>query len=103
MRPPADPRAAEIIAELRQLGYLIRGAELNGTRDPAAIARRARLQREVREHSWLAAGPGDVTSGASLAEISAVLRSTGQVLVSLLAADGALHAVVLAGDRKSVV
>ena len=30
VRPPADPRAAEIIAELRQLGYLIRNAELNG-------------------------------------------------------------------------
>ena len=41
VRPPADPRAAEILAELRQLSYLIRDAELNGTRDPAAIARRA--------------------------------------------------------------
>jgi tetratricopeptide (TPR) repeat protein len=103
VRPPADPRAAEIIAELRQLGYLIRNAELNGTRDPAAIARRARLQREVREHSWLAAGLGDVTSGASLAEISAVLRATGQVLVSILAGDGVLHAVVLAGGRVRLV
>jgi tetratricopeptide (TPR) repeat protein len=103
VRPPADPRAAEIIAELRQLGYLIRNAELNGTRDPAAIARRARLQREVREHSWLAAGPGDVTSGATLAEISAAARATGQVLVSILAAGGVLHAVVLAAGRVRLV
>jgi len=103
VRPPADPRAAEIIAELRQLGYLIRDAELNGTRDPAAIARRARLQREVREHSWLAAGAGDVTSGATLAEVSAAARATDQVLVSLLAAGGVLHAVVLAGGRVRLV
>jgi tetratricopeptide (TPR) repeat protein len=103
VRPPADPRAAEIIAELRQLGYLIRNAELNGTRDPAAIARRARLQREVREHSWLAEGPGGLTSGASLAEISGVLRATGQILVSILAGDGGLHAVVLVGGRVRLV
>jgi CHAT domain-containing protein len=103
VRPPADPRAAEIIAELRQLGYLIRNAELNGTRDPAAIARRARLQREVREHSWLTAGPGDMTSGATLAEVSAALQATDQVLVSILAADNVLHAVVLAGGRVRLV
>jgi tetratricopeptide (TPR) repeat protein len=111
VRPPADPRAAEIIAELRQLGYLIRDAELNGTRDPAAIARRARLQREVRELSWHAAGPGDaagdaaggMASGARLAEISALLRATGQVLVSLLASGGGLHAVVLGGERVRLV
>ena len=36
VRPPADPRAAAVLAELRQLSYLIRQAELNGQRDPAA-------------------------------------------------------------------
>jgi hypothetical protein len=103
VRPPADPRAAAVIAELRQLGYLIRSAELNGTRDPAAIARRARLQREVREHSWLAEGPGGRASGASLAEITAAVRATDQVLVSLLATDGGLHAVVVAGGRVRLI
>ena len=35
VRPPADPQAAAVLAELRQLSLLIRKAELNGGRDPA--------------------------------------------------------------------
>lgn len=93
--PPADPRAAEVLAELRQLSYLIRNAELNGFRDPAAITRRAGLQREIRERSWLASGLGEATEQASLAEISAALSESGQVLVSILARDGRLLALVL--------
>jgi tetratricopeptide (TPR) repeat protein len=100
VRPPADARTAEIVAELRQLEYLIRGAELNGTRDPAAIARRAGLQREVRELSWQAVGHGEAVGRVSLAEIDAALCASGQRLVSILARDGELHAVVLTG--KSV-
>jgi tetratricopeptide (TPR) repeat protein len=100
VRPPADARTAEIVAELRQLGYLIRTAELNGTRDPAAVARRAALQREVRELSWQAVGGGEAAGRVSLAEISAALSASGQRLVSTLARDGELHAVVLTG--KSV-
>ena len=45
VRPPADPQAAAVLAELRQLSYLIRHAELNGHRDPAMVARHAELQR----------------------------------------------------------
>ena len=100
VRPPADARTAEIVAELRQLDYLIRGAELNGSRDPAAIARRAGLQREVRQLSWQAVGRGEAIGRVSLAEIGAALCAGGQRLVSILARDGALHAVVLTG--KSV-
>lgn len=58
VRPPADPQAAAALAELSQLSYLIRQAELKGTRDPPMIARRAELQRKVREHGWQAGGPG---------------------------------------------
>src|SRR5580693_9832911 len=56
VRPPADAQAAAVLAELRQLGYLVREAELNGKRDPAMTARHTRLQREIREHGWLASG-----------------------------------------------
>jgi tetratricopeptide (TPR) repeat protein len=95
VRPPADPRAAEILAELRQLGYLIRKAELNGVRDPAAITRRAGLQREIRERSWQATGLGESAGRASLREIGAAADSSGQSLVGILARDGRMHAVVL--------
>ena len=103
VRPPADPRTAEILAELRQLSHLIRGAELNGTRDPAAIARRAGLQREVRELSWQAIGCGEAIGRVSLAEISAVLSGSGQSLVSIVARDGGMHAVVLTGKSVRLI
>ena len=103
VRPPADARTAEIVAELRQLGYLIRNAELNGTSDPAAIARRAGLQREVRELSWQAVGRGEAVGRVSLAEISAALRASEQRLVSMLARNGQLHAVVLTGTSVRLI
>ncbi|HLK02202.1 MAG TPA: hypothetical protein VKU39_20155, partial [Streptosporangiaceae bacterium] len=95
VRPPPDPRDAEILAELRQLSRLIRDAELHGLRDPASIARRAELQREVREHSWQATGPGEESSQVSLAQISELLRRSDQSLVSIVACDGRMYAVVL--------
>jgi CHAT domain-containing protein len=95
VRPPADQRAAEVMAELRQLSYLIRQAELNGVRDPAAIARRAMLQREIRERSWHAEGAGEAAQAVAPGEISAALESSGQVLVSILARDSVMYAVVL--------
>jgi tetratricopeptide (TPR) repeat protein len=95
VRPPADPQAASVLAELRQLSYLIRQAELNGHRDPAAVARRAELQREIRERSWQASGLGEAFAQASPAEVAAALDESGQSLVAILARDGRLQAVVL--------
>ena len=95
VRPPADPQAAADLAELRQLGYLIRQAELNGHRDPDAIARHAELQREIRKRSWQASGLGEAFAQASPAEVAAALDESGQSLVAILARDGRLQAVVL--------
>jgi tetratricopeptide (TPR) repeat protein len=103
VRPPADPRAAEDLAALRQLSYLIRNAELNGQRDPAAIARRGTLLRQIREHSWQTAGLGEATGRARLGEVSTTLAECGQTLVGILASDGRMHAVVLARGTVRLV
>jgi tetratricopeptide (TPR) repeat protein len=103
VRPPADARAAELLAELRQLDCLIRNAELNGTRDPAVIARRAGLQREVRQLSWQAIGLGEAVGRVGLAEISAELGASDQRLVSIVARDGGMHAVVLTGKSVHLI
>ena len=95
VRPPADPQAAAILAELRQLSYLIRNAQLDGERDPAAISRRAELQREIREHSWQASGLSEATAQASLGEVSAGLEQSGQSLVGILARHGRMLAVTV--------
>jgi len=103
VRPPADPRAAEILAELRQLSFLIRRAELDGRRDPAAISRRAALHREIRERSWQAAGLGEAAERASLGEVTAVLEATGQSMIGILARDGRMHAVLLSRGTARLV
>jgi CHAT domain len=112
VRPPADARVAEILAELRQLSYLIRGAELNGHRDPAALAKRARMQHEIRERSWQAAGSAgsgdpagsaDVASKVTLGEVAAALRARELTLVSIFARDEVLHAVVVNGSGARLI
>jgi tetratricopeptide (TPR) repeat protein len=95
VRPPADPQAATVLAELRQLGYLIRHAELSGGRDPVMIARHAELQREMREHGWLASGQGEAAAQASVGEVGAALERSGQCLVGILARAGVALAVVV--------
>ena len=95
VRPPADRKAAAVLAELRQLSQLIRNAELNGRRDPATIARRAELQRGIREHSWQAGGFGETAAQASLGEVTAALSESQQSLVAVLARDGRMLAVAL--------
>jgi tetratricopeptide (TPR) repeat protein len=95
VRPPADPQAAAALAELRQLSYLIRAAELSGGRDPAMIARHAELQRQIREHVWQVSGMGEATAQASLGEVGVALEESGQSLVGILGRPGQLLAVVV--------
>ena len=95
VRPPADPQAAGVLAELRQLSLLIREAELNGGRDPHMISRQAELRREIREHDWKAGGLGEAAAQASLGEVSAALEESGQTLVGIMARTGEMVAVVV--------
>jgi len=95
LSPPADPQAATALAELRQLSYLIREAELRGKRDPRLAARRAELQRELRERDWQASGGGLVSAQSSLGEVSAALAESRQSLVSILVRRGRMIAIVI--------
>ena len=95
VRPPADPQAAAALAELRQLGYLIRKAELRGKRDPRLVAMHAELQREIKERDWQASGGGLADAQSSLGEVSAALEESGQTLVGILARHGRMLAVLV--------
>ena len=96
VRPPADPEAAVVLAELRQLGFLIRTAELSGDRpDPAHLASRAELQRQVRQRSWRAGGLGQVIALAGVAAVAAALAESGQSLASIAVHDRRLLAVTI--------
>jgi tetratricopeptide (TPR) repeat protein len=95
VRPPADPQAAAVLAELRQLSHLIREAQLKGIPDPRMVARQAELRREIREHDWKASGLGAATAPASLGEVSAALAESGQTLVGIVARPAEMVAVVV--------
>jgi hypothetical protein len=100
VRPPADPEAAAVLAELRQLGFLVRTAELSGRQpDPAHVARRAELQRRVRQESWRASGQGAASAVADAADVTAALAASGHVLVSFAVHDGRLLAVTAVDGR----
>ncbi len=103
VRPPTDERAAAVLAELHQLGWLIRQAELSGRRDGAAIARRAELRREVRERNWQVGGVAESKAQAGLAEVSAALQESGQILIAVLASGPRMHAVLLGNGSVRIV
>ena len=102
VRPPADPEAAAVLAELRQLGFLIRAAELSGDRpDPAHLASRAELQRQVRQRSWRAGGLGQVIAVADAGAVAAALAESGQALASIAVHDRRLLAVTIGAAGRT--
>jgi hypothetical protein len=102
VRPPADPEAAAVLAELRQFGFLIRTAELSGDRpDPAHLASRAELQRQVRQRSWRAGGLGQVIALAGVAAVAAALAESGQALASIAVHDQRLLAVTIGAAGRA--
>ena len=70
------------------------------------MARRAELQRQVRQGSWHTVGPG-VTAGVTAAaaavagatDVAATLAASGHVLMSLAVHGGRMLAVTIAGGR----
>jgi len=95
VRLPGDPRTAELLAELRQVHHLLRAAELERRRDPAAQARCVELERAVRERTWSVAGPGESTPEVGAGPVLAELGGPNRAMVSLLRRDGRLSALVL--------
>jgi tetratricopeptide (TPR) repeat protein len=99
VRPPADPDEAAVLAELRQLSSLIRTAELNGTPDLSSVARRAELQRLVRQRSWLVSGLGEIVAGATAADVGHCLAENGQVFAGILVREEGMLAVTIKNER----
>jgi hypothetical protein len=97
VRPPDDPEEAALLAELRQLATLIRTAELNGSPDAKAIARRAQLQRQVRQRRWRSSGAGTAIDLATPNQVGDALAEGGQALVALLTRGNDILAVTIRG------
>lgn len=103
VRPPADPEEAAVLAELRQLSSLIRTAELNGAPDLSSVARRAELQRLVRQRSWQASGLGEIVAEATVADVGQCLAENGQVFAGILVREECMLAVTIKNGRVRLV
>jgi CHAT domain-containing protein len=99
VRPPDDLEEAAVLAELRQLTSLIRTAELNGTPDPKSVARRAELQRLVRQRRWQVGGLGETIAEATVGEVAGALTESNQIYVGILVRDKQMLAVTIHHEK----
>jgi len=103
VRPPEDPHAAELLAELRRVRNSLREAELAGRRLPELRRRRTELERLVRQRAWFAAGQAEVGRPARLSVVRAAVAQAGGCLVTYLVVGGRLHALVMTARTVRLV
>ena len=102
MRPPADPRAAELVAELRAVRTALSAAARVGRPERALQARRAALERHARSRNWFAPPEGaTLQPPVRLGELRLALA--GGQLVSYLVAGGRLYALVVTARQARVI
>ncbi|HKA69130.1 MAG TPA: CHAT domain-containing protein [Actinomycetes bacterium] len=73
--PPDDPETTDALAELRQLRYALRLAELEGRKEPVALRRCAELERAIIERSWRVRGAGAYARADGRADADADARA----------------------------
>jgi tetratricopeptide (TPR) repeat protein len=107
VRPPDDPRTAELVVSARRLmenARLLRGGEHagdDGGGHSADLHRDARrLQHQARERTWHSGGVGGVPTPASARELRSDLRAAGsdRVVLNLTMNGGRLRVVRLDAD-----
>lgn len=102
MRPPADPRAADLVAELRAVRTALSVAARAGRPERALQARRAALERQARCRNWFAPPEGAALQApVRLGELRIALG--GGQLVSYLVVGGRLHALVVTARQARVI
>jgi len=108
LRPPADPLAAEMLADLRFVRTVLLEASL-ARREDAEIGRlrhrRRELERTIRRRSWYSQGDGEIESPIRLDQLRAgLVDSTAGPgsMVSYVTVGDVLHALVVTPTRSSV-
>ena len=95
VRPPDDPVAAELLAELRQVLESLRAVEYDKSASEPLLRKRRELERQIVARSWTVSGTGAVAKQVSLDQVRAELTDDGQAMVMYVQAEGKLSAVVL--------
>jgi hypothetical protein len=101
VRPPEDPVAAEMLAELRQNVEALRAVDQDKAASESLLRKRRELERQIIARSWTLSGSGSVTRPASLDAVRAGLNRRGWTMVMYLQTGDRLSAVVI-GPRPRV-
>jgi tetratricopeptide (TPR) repeat protein len=102
VRPPDDPVAAELLAELRQTVEALRALEFDRAASAPLHKKRHDLESRISARSWTRTGAGVVRELVTVEELGAALGAA--TFVSYLRSGPGLHAVVLhAGDARLIV
>jgi tetratricopeptide (TPR) repeat protein len=102
VRPPDDPVAAELLAELRHVLDALRAVEQDQRASEPLLRKRRELERQIMARSWTVSGSGMVGKPASLGRVRSVLQDRARTMVMYVQAGGTLSAVVV-GDRVRLV
>ncbi|MGH3202207.1 MAG: hypothetical protein ACRDP5_09200 [Streptosporangiaceae bacterium] len=63
------------------------------------MARRAELQRLVRQRSWQASGLGEIVAETTAADVGQCLAENGQVFAGILVREAGMLAVTIKNER----
>jgi len=98
--PPADPRTAQALEDLRHVDYALRDAELRREPTTRLRADRGKLEQRIREGAWFRGG---YAASAPIATLAATRKALGdRALVAYLRDDGDLAALVLTAHRTEL-
>ena len=97
VRPPDDPRLADLLAQLRDVALQRETPE--GKAQAALVRRQVALERQIRDHTRLRRGEPDAASTAPVTP-AAIGRALGdRALLEFVQLDGVLHGLSLVRGR----
>jgi hypothetical protein len=101
VRPPADARTADLLAELRQVAEALRAVDQDREASVPMQRRRRELQREITARGWRIPGIGTARRTARLVDIAKAIGTSDAAMAVYVEIAGSLHAVVVrAGERR---
>jgi tetratricopeptide (TPR) repeat protein len=95
VRPPVDPVAADLLAELRQNIESLRTVEQDRMASESLLRKRRELERQIIARSWTIAGSGPAARSSSMAEVRDRLAERGRSMLMYVQTGARLSAVVL--------
>jgi tetratricopeptide (TPR) repeat protein len=95
VRPPDDPVAADLLAELRQTIESLRVGEQDRAAAEPLLRRRRDLEQQIVARTWTVSGSGSAVRAAGMEDVRAKLVERGRTMVMFVQANGRSWAVVI--------